>query len=594
MGDVMQNQQQPGQIRRLDPAGAKRTYAGLLALTLGISLCSGSVQAARTSTVDKFVTSYVAELAGNGLGRGWVLGSIDADSRKDFALAVPSFAAGGSDSGKVYVFLNAGISGITGDSVMEAPLTFTGEVGSQLGVQVASGGDLNGDGLQDLAIAAPGLASGAGRVYVFFGRSSWSGVTLGNADVVLNGDQAGQQLGAGGIAFPGDLNGDGLQDLLISSPGRDATSSARDRGAVYVFLGNSLGWTSRTLATADALITGDANLDGFGTTLAAVGDINGDGLADWAASAPRSDDSGSDAGQVYVTFGNAAYALGEAGAGASSSVKIRGDLAGDLLGSSLVGGGDFNGDGVRDLYLGAPASDTNGQDAGRVYVIAGRKRDWPLVATLAKDLSTISFVGAAAGQALGAEHSVTALEFSGDNLVDLVMASRADGSDRGALFAFIGRTSGFGLVNTISAADITLTGSATGDKTGILTGAAGDLDGDNASDLLIGVPGSDLGGTDAGEVLVGDKLSRWLDQDADGFTPEEGDCDDREATANPAQTVDDKDDIDNDCDGQIDEDATSGCGSKMAGLSSKAGGLPVILGFVGVAMGVRRRRSRAH
>lgn len=356
-----------GRVQAQQQSSRRRRLTSALVLG-GALLVSSSAYAARTVSVDGLVGTYAGE-PGNGLARGWSLANIDGTAARELALSAPNHGQNGADSGQVYLFLNPGVTTKTGTLASTASLILSGEAGSQLGASVASGGDLNGDGIADLAISAPGWNSGTGRVYVFFGRSSWTGVTLASADLVLSGEQAGQQFGAG-VAFPGDLNGDARQDLLISSPGRDVSSTARDRGAVYVFLGNSLAWSTRTLATADAVVVGDNNADGVGTTLAGIGDVNGDGLADWATGAPKNDDAGTDAGQIYTFFGSTAYVLGETAA-STASVRVRGDVAGDQFGASLVGGGDLNGDGVADFYAGAPLNDSNGTDAGRAYVVTG-------------------------------------------------------------------------------------------------------------------------------------------------------------------------------------------------------------------------------
>lgn len=558
-------------------------------LALLLALAPATADAARTSTLTAFTDVYRAESAGENLSRGYLLSSVDGDLLPELGIGSPLNDAAGADSGRFYLFQNVDVGTGTVD-VSSASLVLTGEASAQLGAAAASG-DLNGDGKADLVIAAPGWSGGAGRVYLFFSRTSWAGVQLSAADLILSGDQAGQGLGAGGILIPGDLNGDGYADLVISSPGRDASSTARDRGAVYVLLGNSLGWSARTLATADVLLIGDGNGDNFGASLALAGDVNGDGKPDLVVGAPRNDDSATDAGQAYLYFGGA-LPLGENSAGPSASVRVRGDISGDQLGSGVSGGGDFNADGLPDVFLGAPGEDSNGLDAGRVYAINGRKRDWPLGPVVASAGSTLSFLGAATGDQLGSESSFTQADLSNDGIAELILAARGAAGAAGTAYIFLGRASGLGVANNVAAADVVLNGSTAGDRAAFFAGAALDVDGDKVPELALGIPGFDGQGTDSGEIRMASALNRWFDLDSDGFTPEEGDCDDREPSANPAQTTDDRDDIDNDCDGQVDEDASSGCGGRsMEPLVSHRG-----LAGVGLlsllALGQLRRRRR--
>lgn len=558
-------------------------------LSLLLALTPTTADAARTTNLSAFTDVYRAESAGENLSRGWLLTSVDGDSLPELGIGSPLNDSAGADAGRFYLFQAAEVATGSQD-VANASWMVTGEASSQLGAAAASG-DLNGDGKADLVLAAPGWNGGAGRIYLFFSRTSWAGVQLSAADLILSGDQAGQGLGAGGILLPGDLNDDGYADLVLTSPGRDVSSTARDRGAVYILLGNSLGWSARTLATADVLLVGDGNGDGFGASLAAAGDVNGDGKNDFVVGAPRSDDSATDAGQAYVYFGGT-LPLGESSAGPAASVRVRGDLSGDQLGSGVAGAGDFNADGLADVFLGAPGEDSNGVDAGRVFAITGRKRDWPLGPVLASAGSTLSFLGAATGDQLGAESSFVLADLSNDGVADLILAARGAANGAGTGYLFLGRASGLGVANNVAAADVVLNNGTAGDRAGYFAGHALDLDNDRIPELAWGLSGFDGQGTDSGEVRLATELNRWFDLDADGFTPEEGDCDDREPSANPAQTTDDRDDIDNDCDGQVDEDASSGCGGRsMDPLAGKRG-----MGGVGLlsllALLSLRRRQR--
>ncbi len=565
---------------------------------LGAALCalvSSAASATEVDGFDAFGSSYVAETAGEMVARGTVLGDIDGSGAVDFAIGSPYNGANGADSGRVYLFLNAGLPGARGIPVSDATVILTGEAGERLGEQMAGGRDLNGDGLGDMLVAAPGWNGNRGRILVFFGRTDWTGVTAGAADLVIEGDQADQLLGGGGVLLPGDINGDGLEDMVLSSPGYDLDANARDRGAVYLFLGNSFGWSTRTLITADALYRGDGNSDALGSVLAGLGDIDGDGIADWMVTAPSRDEGGADAGMAYLMFGGE-YATGETSISLVAGVRYRGGAAGDLFGSSVAGGGDLNGDGMADIFIGAPGSDYNGPDSGRVYLIPGRRLGWPLAATvLAEDDLAFSFFGSVPGEQIGHGGEISLVDVTGDGIAEafiLADSSDAGGEDSGAAYVFLGRSSGWGTAINVSVADIELQGGAAGDHVGAIDAqGAGDLDDDGYADVLIGVPGSDLGGTDAGEVVVASQVKRWFDLDGDGYTPLDGDCDDNEPRANPSYEVDDKDGIDNDCDGEVDEDASGACDQRNGYAGEAPAGTGAFAGFgiAGLVLFLRRR-----
>ncbi len=568
-----------------------------LGAAVGLVLCcaAGSAVAARTGGFESFESSYVAEGAGEMVERGVVVGDIDGSGGMDFAIGSPYNGAGGAEAGRAYLFFDAGVSAGKGTSLGGAPVVLTGEPGERLGEYISGGRDLDGDGIGDLLVAAPGWNGNRGRVLVYFGRTDWTGVTAAGADLVIEGTQADQLLGGGGVLMPGDINGDGYEDLVLSSPGYDLDANARDRGAVYLFLGNSFGWSTRTLITADAIYRGDGNSDFLGQVLVGLGDVDGDKLPDWMVTAPNRDEGGVDAGMAYLMFGGD-YTTGETAISFVADVRYRGDAAGDLFGSSVAGGGDLNGDGLVDIFVGAPGSDYNGEDSGRVYLIPGRRVGWPLATTvLAADDVAFSFFGSAPGEQIGGPGELGLADVTGDGTVEaFILASTVDlgGEDAGVAYVFLGRSSGWGTAINVSVADIVLQGAAAGDYVGTIDPAgAGDLDGDGFGEVFIGAPGSDTGGTDAGEVYVASQVKRWFDLDGDGYTPLEGDCDDTESRANPSYEVDDKDGIDNDCDGEVDEDASGACDQRVAypGQGPAGAGALASFGLAGLALALRRR-----
>ena len=261
---------------------------------------------------------------------------------------------------------------------------------------IASLGDINGDGLQDFAIGSPGWGnsdqwnSGAGRVYVIYGKSagsSWASTTLaglnGTDGFILRKNSAGtssnNQLGwsvSGGF----DFNGDGLKDFVVSAP-NESTSGLTVNGSVYVVYGK-LGSSFSADSNLDALVTsgsatkysGPVSNIYFGAAVS-MGDLNGDGLADIAVGAPATQPTVAPlyAGRSFIFYGtgdlltqkgtDAADTL-NSGVDTSDLAEIIGGVdriasgAGDDLITGIGNSSDSGNSGLFDVALGGAGSDT--------------------------------------------------------------------------------------------------------------------------------------------------------------------------------------------------------------------------------------------
>ena len=250
------------------------------------------------------------------------------------------------------------------------------------GISVSSAGDVNGDGLADLIVGAgasdPVSGTDAGRSYVVFGKTSTTAIELsaiagGTGGFVINGQGATDYSGTS-VSSAGDVNGDGLADLIVGAYLSDPVAGT-DAGRSYVVFGKSTGTAVQLSAVAAGtggfVINGQCVSDNSGISVSSAGDVNGDGLADLIVGAYLSNPvAGSYAGRSYVVFGKSsgtAVQLSDVVLGVGGFV-INGQSAGDRSGGAVSAAGDVNGDGLADLIVAAYGA--NGS-AGKSYVIFG-------------------------------------------------------------------------------------------------------------------------------------------------------------------------------------------------------------------------------
>ncbi|MDW8141174.1 MAG: FG-GAP-like repeat-containing protein, partial [Candidatus Bipolaricaulota bacterium] len=471
-----------------------------------------------------FLTDFnaiaVGDLNGDGLG-DLILGDPAADVEE----------GNRRDAGKVYViFGRAGFESVYDLARLHADMMVQGaRPGDQLGSSVAVG-DVNGDGRLDLIIGAMG-ADGpdgveprrrdAGAVYVIYGRPSHNkiyDILDGDQDLTVHGERPGDRLGYS--VTSGDLNGDGIPDLMMGAIDADgARNDKPNSGHVYVIFGSTSLPRTIDLArrNADFTLYGRNELDQLSNALAS-GDVNNDGFDDLIAAAHQADGPGNgrnNSGEVYIVFGKATLPASLDLAKKSPDVHIYAANPGDALGVS-VALGDVNGDGTLDLVMGAPGHDgVRGArpDAGAVYLLLGGGLLG--VVDLALGRADLIIYGADAGDRLGravASGRVGGPTFD-DIYADLVLgADSADGPENrrlnaGEAYLILGQSPMPQAID-LRAKDAPITalfyGRRADDRLGSAT-IAGDLDGDGLAEVVLGAlnaDGEENLKTDSGEAYI--------------------------------------------------------------------------------------------
>ncbi len=371
-----------------------------------------------------------------------IQGDVNADGKSDFIIGAPQADPGGLlDAGSIFVY-----SGLNGSLLYQKNGFSAGDrVGGSVGIMADADGDANAE----FIVGAPIADSGVGLAYVYSGAT-------GNLLYQRNGTSGGENFGWS-VASAGDVDGDSIPDFIVGSPSADP-GGLIGAGSAYVYSG------------ADGFILyqkdGSAAGDGLGVSVAGAGDVNGDGKADFIIGAPGASPSGIfSAGSAYVY----------SGADGSILYQKDGAAAGDVLGNSVAGAGDVNGDGYCDFIIGAKWADPGGlEDAGSTYIYSGATG-----ALIYQKDGTFVFVdfGFAVAR-LG--------DLNGDARDDFIVgAPYAGGFAEGKAFVYSGATGTLLFQKSGIAANENLGSSVAG---------AGDVNKDGMVDFIVGAPYTDPGG----------------------------------------------------------------------------------------------------
>ncbi|MEE2751558.1 MAG: MopE-related protein [Myxococcota bacterium] len=258
-------------------------------------------------------------------------------------------------------------------SVLDATYStqfFGSSAGDMLGYSMANVGDFNADGSADWLVGAPAIGSGnPGEAYLLYGPLTSVSYDPSTADVQISGEQA-DDLAGYDLAGGGDLDGDGISDIIVGAPFYDDLSAGvEDVGRAYVIPGS--GTPMPPINLSDGFVhqlSGNSEYSGeAGNSVAGAGDVNADGYDDVIVGAHKENDPVLEAGSSYVLFGPITTDLSLD----TANAKLTGGSVTGHLGVSVDGAGDVNADGFSDLIVGAKDEDIGGHDSGVVYVVFG-------------------------------------------------------------------------------------------------------------------------------------------------------------------------------------------------------------------------------
>lgn len=376
------------------------------------------------------------------------IGDLDGDGVKDIAVGASSDDDGGTDRGALWIlFLNADGTVKSHQKISSVEGNFNGNLtnNDRFGYSVANIGDLDNDGVVDLAVGAVYDGDGGyqfGAVYILFLNADGTvkahqkiSSEAGNFNVIL------PTLASFGSSITelGDLDGDNILDIAVGAY-RDDSYVHNKTGALYILFLNSNG----TVKTFEKISEGEsgfnntlASEDYFASSVENIGDLNKDGVVDLAVSAHRDDDGGTDKGAIYILFLNPDGSVKDTQKISATWGSFTASLDyGDFFGGEIASAGLHDSNDLTEIIVSSTKDDDGGLDKGAIYRLlvntSGVVDSYEKVSELHNDINLKLDDGDGFGNSITFTDDLNL-----DGKPDLIVGATKDddgGTNRGALY----------------------------------------------------------------------------------------------------------------------------------------------------------------
>jgi hypothetical protein len=432
-------------------------------------------------TIDPISTTPSAILESNQINAnmGYAVssaGDVNGDGYSDVIAGAHGYDNSQTDEGAAFIYHGSA----TGVSTTAAAFVESDVVGARLGLSVSTAGDVNGDGYSDIIVGAGLYTNGQaneGAAFIYHGSATGINTT---AAIILESNQASAQMGlSNSVACAGDVNNDGYSDVIVGAWLYDNVEV--NEGVAFVYHGSASGITGVIITTLEA----NQPAANYGLAVAGAGDVNGDGYSDVIVGAEDYDNGNNDEGVVFIYHGSAAGINNTAVTMAESNQDL------SQYGYAVASAGDVNGDGYSDVIVGSYLFDNGEINEGAAFIYHGSAAG--IVNTISATLES-NQVAAQLGLSVSGAGDINGDGYSdviaGANLYDNVETSE------GAAFVYFGSSTG---INTAAAI---LESNQANAQMGRGAGAAGDVNGDGYSDVIVGASAYTSGQAGEGGAFV--------------------------------------------------------------------------------------------